>query len=123
MSQSIDYELAPISALEAEIGRRLAASRLAENLSQAQLAEEAGVARRTITRLENGEGVSLETLIRVMRALGLARRLESLSPDPKVRPIDRVRLKGKERKRARPKREQAAGSWTWADDRGDGGTE
>jgi transcriptional regulator with XRE-family HTH domain len=121
----IDYQLIPIHAVEAEIGRRLEALRLGANVTQAQLAEQAGVSRRTITRLENGGGVSLDTLIRVMRALGLENRLEALLPDAAVQPIDRVRSQGKRRQRARPPRtpsvsaSPSASAWTWADDTDD----
>lgn len=101
--------------IEAELGRRLEKLRLGRNINQTQLAEEAGVSRRTITRLENGGGVSLDTLIRVMTALGLADRLATLLPDPGVRPIERVRLKGRERRRARPKAKPPAAEWSWGD--------
>jgi transcriptional regulator with XRE-family HTH domain len=119
MAQKIDFQLAPVSSIEAEIGKRLASLRLNANLSQARLAEEAGVARRTITRLEHGEGISLDTLVRIMRALGIADRLETLLPDPAVQPIDRVRLKGKQRQRARARRGPVETDWTWADTDGD----
>jgi transcriptional regulator with XRE-family HTH domain len=115
MAQSIAYESAPLESIEADLGKRLEQIRLSRNIPQAQLAEEAGVSRRTITRLENGQGVSLDTLIRVLRALGLADRLAALLPDPSVRPIERVRLKGRERQRARPKRGRTSDDWTWGD--------
>jgi len=41
-------------------------------LTQAQLADRAGVSRATLLRLENGDGgVSIENLLRILRALGL----------------------------------------------------
>jgi transcriptional regulator with XRE-family HTH domain len=112
----MDFALAPLTEVEAEIGRRLEAIRLAQNISQTDLAAEAGVSRRTITRLENGGGISVETLIRILRALGIASRLEALLPDPAIRPIDRVRLKGKQRQRARPVTGAGPGEWNWRDD-------
>ncbi|MGH8194284.1 MAG: helix-turn-helix domain-containing protein [Woeseiaceae bacterium] len=115
MAQYTDYSIASTEEIGADLGRRLEAVRLGKNINQTQLAKEAGVSRRTITRLENGQGVSLDTLIRVLRALDLSARLEALLPDPGVRPIERVRLKGRERKRARPKTTEASKAWTWAD--------
>ena len=53
------------------LGERLADIRLAQNRTQAQIAEEAGIARATLVRLEQGRGVSLDSLVRVMLALGL----------------------------------------------------
>lgn len=45
---------------------------LADALTQAQLADRAGVSRATLLRLENGDGgVSIENLLRILRALGL----------------------------------------------------
>lgn len=116
MSPKLDFALAPIAEIEAEIGRRLEAARLQQNISQAELASEAGVSRRTITRLANGGGVSVETLIRLMRALGIANRLEALLPAAGISPIDRVRLKGKQRQRARRPAGAEAREWTWGDD-------
>jgi len=116
MSPNIDFDLAPFADVEAELGRRLESIRLAQNISQSRLAAEAGVSRRTITRLENGGGISVETLVRVMRALGIANRLETLVPDPSLRPIDRVRFKGKQRQRAREVAGADKDEWSWGDD-------
>ena len=113
MAHKIDYTLATPEAIEAALGRQLEKLRLSRNVSQARLAEEAGVSRRTITRLANGEGVSMDTFIRVMRALGVADRLENLLPDPATRPIERVRLGGRERKRARKKAGPEPATWQW----------
>ena len=117
MAQKIDAIAGQPDAIEKMVGQRLLEIRLARNINQAALAEEAGVSRRTITRLENGEGVSLDTLIRVMIALGLADRFDVLLPDPAIRPIERIR-QGKERQRARRKSKPAAKPWHW-NDKGD----
>ena len=42
--------------LEQLIGKQLKAHRLQRNFNQTELAEKAGVARRTITSIENGKG-------------------------------------------------------------------
>jgi transcriptional regulator with XRE-family HTH domain len=116
MTPNVDYDVASIEALQADLGRRIEALRLGRNIQQSELAREAGVSRRTITRLESGQSVSLDTLLRVMRALGLSNRLATLLPEPSVQPIERVRLKSKQRKRASARREPAERTWTWADD-------
>ncbi len=117
----MDFSASSPRHIEAELGRRVEAARLAANISQAQLAAEAGIARRTVSRLENGEGVSLQTLIRVLRALGLAGRLDALLPEPEIRPIERIRLKGKQRQRARPRSEPDTTEWRWADEKDETG--
>lgn len=116
MAQKIDYTIAAPEELEADLGRQVEALRLSQNRNQSQIAEEAGVSRRTITRLENGEGVSLDTFIRVLRALGAVDRLQALLPDPTVSPIERVRLQGRSRKHARPRSDSQAAPWQWADE-------
>lgn len=96
--------------------------RLSQNMTQAALAREAGVSTRTITRMEAGETVSLDTFVRVLMALGVADRLAGLLPEPDVRPIERVRFKGKERQRASGKRSSSRTSdepWSWGDDDGE----
>ncbi len=120
MSHNIDYALASSDQIEAALCRRLGRIRLSRNMTQKQLADQAGVSLKTIGRLEKGEGISLDTFIRVLTALRIQHNLAALLPDPSVRPIDRVSLKGTERKRARP----SLGStepktWMW----GDGGGE
>jgi putative transcriptional regulator len=52
-----------------------------------------------------------------MRALGIANRLEALFPEPGISPIDRVRLQGKQRQRARRPSRADPGEWTWGDDK------
>ena len=124
MSFKIDFSIASSDQIEAALCERLEGLRLARNLTQAQLAKEAGVSVRTVGRLEKGEGVSFDTLIRIMIALGVQRNLEALLPDPSIRPIERAKG-GRERQRARPiTRPSAADStWTWGDDGGDDGTD
>lgn len=77
----------------AEIGARLRAYRIDYPLSQQELADKAGVARRSITNMENGQDVQLGTLIKVLMALGLDSNLDMLVPDPTKRPS--YHLKGK----------------------------
>ncbi len=114
MALNIDVTFASSEAIEAAIGEQLRAIRLSGNISQAQLAGQAGVSRRTITRLESGDGTSLDTFIRVVQALGLADHLNSLLPTPEVRPIERVRGRGRERQRARPAANQSEPPlWSW----------
>ncbi|MCX6101029.1 MAG: helix-turn-helix transcriptional regulator, partial [Candidatus Bipolaricaulota bacterium] len=69
MSYQLDFAVATSNQIEAALCRQLESIRLSRNMTQVQLAEEAGVAPRTIGRLEKGQGVSLDTFIRVLRAL------------------------------------------------------
>jgi transcriptional regulator with XRE-family HTH domain len=104
-----------------ELGRRLARTRLERNLTQAQLAHEAGLAPLTVLRLERGEAVRLPSLIRVLRVLGLLGALEQLVPEPAPSPIELVKLQGRRRQRASGARatgpHPARGAWRWGDER------
>lgn len=101
-----------------EIGERIAGVRLNQNLTQAILAEQAGVSKRTVERLEAGESVQITSLIRLLRSLGLQQRLEVLFPEPVASPIAQLKLQGKKRRRASSKvsRSSKGTSWSWGDE-------
>jgi len=116
MTYNTDFSIATSTQIEAALCKRLESIRLSRNITQVQLAEEAGVSTRTIGRLEKGEGVSLDTFIRIMMALGIQQSLEALMPDPAVRPIERVGTNAGERKRARPiQSSDERPTWSWGD--------
>ncbi|MEM5773804.1 MAG: helix-turn-helix transcriptional regulator [Anaerolineaceae bacterium] len=120
MSDSVDFSIATSEQIEAALCRQLVNIRLTRNLTQAQLAIEAGVSPLTIHRLEKGAGVSLDTFIRVLMALNLQNNLQALLPDPAVRPVERVRSEGTERKRARPRKPEPGESpWAWGNEADD----
>lgn len=104
-------------AILSELGGRLAQRRLGLELTQAELAEQAGVSKRTVERIEAGATTQLSTLVRIFRALDLLDRLDALIPQSGPRPMDLLKLKGKERQRA-PRRKKRSGSepWQWGDD-------
>lgn len=66
----------------ADIGTHLTAWRRMQNLTAVQVAERANISRDTLRRLEHGDpGVSLETVLGVVRALGaLDRLVDALDP-------------------------------------------
>jgi transcriptional regulator with XRE-family HTH domain len=101
----------------AELGGRLAQRRLELQLTQADLAEQAGVSKRTVERIEAGATTQMSTMIRILRVLELVDRLEALVPEAGPRPIDLLKLKGKERQRAPRKRTQSDDrTWKWGDE-------
>lgn len=123
MMQKWDFSTASSESIISTLGQRLEAIRLSQNISQADLAAAASVSRSTITRLADGQGISLDSFVRILQALGLGDHLAALLPDPRVRPVDRVRLEGKERQRARARTTSKdileTPGWVWGDE-GDG---
>lgn len=106
--------------LRAELGARLARQRLARNVTQEALAANAGIGLRTLRRVEAGEPSSLDSVLRIAIALGLAEGLMSGIPEQEIRPIERVESRGRERRRARPSQSQGRQeSWSWSDGPGD----
>lgn len=103
--------------IEREIGQRLARLRLARNVTQADLAEKAGIGVRTLRRLEAGDPSTLDTFLRVATALDLEEAVVAALPEGNIRPIERVSQKGSERRRASPPSELPKKStWSWGDD-------
>lgn len=109
-------ELADDAVLE-ELGRRIGRLRLDRNLTQQQLADEAGVSRHTMLRLEGGESVTLGAWLRVLRALDLLDRLGAVVPEPLPSPLEQLEREGARRRRASGSRAGGAGGagepWRW----------
>ncbi len=110
------------AAILQELGARLERRRIDANLTRAQLAEEAGISKRTLERIEAGRRTDLVMLVRSLRALKLVEGLENLVADRPQSPITLLKHKGRERKRVRRARSQsgpgtAARSvpWKWGE--------
>lgn len=102
-------------AITQEVGSRLSRARLELNLTQAELAEEAGISKRTLERLEKGAvATQLSALIRVCRVLGLLDRFDSLLPEDRPTPIEQLEGKAQRRRRARGSdASQKTKPWSW----------
>ena len=64
----------------AEFGERIARRRLDLSVTQAELAEQAGVSKRTVERIEAGSSAQMSSLIRVFRVLDLLPALDRMIP-------------------------------------------
>jgi transcriptional regulator with XRE-family HTH domain len=99
-----------------ELGGRLAKIRLDHNLTQAQLAAQAGIAKRTVERLEAGTvGTQLSGFIRVCRVLDVIERFDLLIPEPVPSPIAQLKLAGRKRQRASTTKaaKPSVKKWQW----------
>ncbi len=76
---------------EVNLGSQVRAERLRLGLDQVTLAARANISVPSLSKLENGEGSRLSTLIKVVRALGREDWLESLAPASQVSPLAMLR--------------------------------
>jgi transcriptional regulator with XRE-family HTH domain len=102
----------------AELGARIAHRRLDLQLTQADVAEQAGVAKRTLERIEAGASAQMSSMIRILRVLALLPGLDRMIPEATPRPMDLLKRKGKERQRASKRRhnDRPDEPWTWGED-------
>ncbi len=106
-------------AILTELGKRIAQSRINAQLTQAQLAEQAGVSKRTIERIEAGQSAQMLSMIRVFRVLGVLSALDQMISDVGPRPMDLLKLQGRQRQRAFSGRRQEPDTdkeWSWDDE-------
>lgn len=86
------------------VGEDVSTWRKLRGLTQAQLADRAGVSRDTLTRLEGGDGgVSVENMIKVLRGLGVLDAL-TRALDPYESDVGRLRSEQSLPRRVRPTR-------------------
>jgi len=89
------FDFMSLPELAQELGDRLRNCRLQRRLEQTELAERAGISDRTVRALEKGTGSSVDSLLRVMKALGILEGLDALvPPGPSVDPLLLLKRKG-----------------------------
>jgi putative transcriptional regulator len=87
------------AALAEEIGDRLRQARLNRDLTQSEVAELAGIARKTVLNAEKGK-VQLDIMIALLMALDLTQQIDLFLPKQEISPLQLVKLQGKKRQRA-----------------------
>ncbi|MCD6597787.1 MAG: helix-turn-helix domain-containing protein [Bacteroidales bacterium] len=86
------------------IGNFIQSHRLNQNKSQDQVAAAAGISRSTLSLLERGEKVRIDSLIQVLRVLDLLYIMDVFKIQDQISPIEYAKLKKKQRKQASPKK-------------------
>jgi transcriptional regulator with XRE-family HTH domain len=87
--------------LQVVFGKQLQELRISKNLDQITTAEKAGISEKALRNLEAGRGSSVETLVRVLKALDSLEGLRLLAPRPSVSPLALLRHSGAARRRVR----------------------
>jgi transcriptional regulator with XRE-family HTH domain len=75
----------------ADLGDSLKSFRIQRGLDQKQLAARAGVSLGALSHLENGQGSTLLSFVKVLRALGLQNGLQQLVPTAVLDPLSLTR--------------------------------
>ncbi|MDD2985258.1 helix-turn-helix transcriptional regulator [Flavobacterium sp.] len=91
------------TAIVTKIGTFIKNERLKQNKTQVQLAQEAGVNRWTISQIENGEAITMLSLIQIMRALDILQLLDVFSIRHEISPLELAKQDQQKRQRARKK--------------------
>jgi transcriptional regulator with XRE-family HTH domain len=96
----MNYQAMSNTAIAAELGNRLEHLRLERNMTQMALADEIGITAKSYRQLIAGRG-KLENMIAALRALNCLNQLENFLPEPPPSPLEQLKLRGKQRQRAR----------------------
>jgi len=86
------------------IGAFIKHHRMDQNRTQQEVANTAGINRSTLSLLENGDIVTVSTLVQVLRALGLLKIMDVFTIENQISPLKLAKLEEQRRKRARNKR-------------------
>ena len=95
--------------LQQLLGERMKRLRLNRNLDQITTAEKAGVSEKALRNLEAGRGSTVETLLRVLKALDYLQGLDLLVPEATINPLLLLR-QSKTPQRARRPRNRRSGT-------------
>jgi len=88
-----------------ELGRRCREYRIKKNMTQQQLAENAGISLFTVAQIEKGKAVSMAMWLPLLRTLRLLDNLEMLLPEIAISPVELLKMNSiKKQKRIRPKK-------------------
>jgi len=88
------------------IGNFIQSNRLNQNKSQNQVAVAAGISRSTLSLLERGEKVRIDSLIQVLRVLDLLYIMDVFKVQDQISPIEYAKLMKKQRKKASRKKDR-----------------
>lgn len=100
----MDWQSMSDKALMESIGKFIQVQRLNQNKSQEQVAIDAAISRSTLSLLERGENVRLDSLIQVLRVLNLLHVMDTFKVEEQISPLEYAKLKKNQRKQASPQK-------------------
>lgn len=97
-----------------EIGARIRNQRIASHFTQDDLARRAGISLSSVRRIEQGQSVQFDTILRVLKVLNLLSKMEVTFPVQQITPMQR--LQGEQQKKIyRKPKNQNKGIWKWGE--------
>ncbi len=94
-----------------EIGERIKDIRISRNMTQEDVAENAGVSLSTVKRIESGKGSTMDNFLRILRLFDLIQNLEILIPGQQQTAEEIYRNIPKRQRASREKEEKTAFKW------------
>jgi transcriptional regulator with XRE-family HTH domain len=88
------------------IGDFIQTHRLNQNKTQERVASDAGISRSTLSLLERGEKIRIDSLIQVLRVLNLLYIMDVFRIQEQISPIEYAKIKKKQRKQASPQKDK-----------------
>lgn len=83
------------------IGGKLKAIRLKRNITQQSLAEASSISLSSVKKVENGEIGSFDTLLRILRTLGMLESISALFEEEQLSPSEYYEMVNKAKKQTR----------------------
>ena len=99
-----DYNSMSDDRLALMLGEFIKYHRIEKNLSQEELGTSAGLSRPTISLMERGKSMNMNSVIRVLRVLDLLFVFDSVRVSQKVSPMELLKMQEKQRKHSSKKR-------------------
>jgi len=113
VNTNINWTAMSDRAIIGAVGAFLKQQRLNQNKTQAQIAQNAGLNRWTLSQIENGEAISMTSFIQILRALDLLNLLDIFKIETQVSPLELAKLERQKRLRARNKKTDQLPESNW----------
>ena len=98
-----------------ELGSRLKMARIRSGQTQAQMAENSGVAKTTVERAEKGESIQFLNIIKMLRSLNFLSGLETMLPSAEKTPLELLNGTAAP-KRVHPRTAKPVSRFKWGDE-------
>lgn len=89
------------SQLSKRLGEKLKSIRLKRNITQQSLAEASSISLSSVKKVENGEIGAFDTLIRILRTLGMLESISTLFEEEQLSPSEYYDMVNRVRKQTR----------------------